>query len=148
MVSISKILFPTDFSKNSEQALKYATDIAEKYGAALYIIHVTLGVNQYLAYDVTAYIPEDMKENERKKLQENLEKLPSAELGKPSSVQHEVLEGLPVPEILQYIKDNDIDVVVMGTHGHTGLKHLVMGSVAENIVRSSTVPVLTVHAEE
>jgi universal stress protein A len=148
MVSFKNILFPTDLSENSKEAMKYATSLAEHYDASLHIIHVTLGVNQYLAYDVNVYIPDDIKQNERKKLEDNLKKLPPDEMGTPTSVKHEILEGLPVPEISQYIKDNNIDLVVMGTHGHTGLKHLIIGSVAENIVRSSPVPVLTIHAKE
>ena len=148
MVSIKNILFPTDLSKNSEEAMKYAASLAEKYDACLHVVHVILGSNQYLAYDVNAYIPAEFKEKEREKLTENLNKIPSADMGQPASVKHEILEGLPVPEISQYIKDNNIDLVVMGTHGHTGLKHLIMGSVAENIVRSSSAPVLTVHGTE
>ena len=89
-----------------------------------------------------------MKENERKRLEDTLNKLPPEDLGKPANVKHEIVEGLPVPEITQYIKTNDIDLVVMGTHGHTGLKHLIIGSVAENVVRSSPIPVLTVRGEE
>ena len=146
MVNIENILFPTDFSENSEEALKYAISLAEKYGSNLHIVHVTLGANQYMAYDMNAYIPDDMKKNERETLEKNLRALPPENLGQPKSVTHEILEGIPLPEILGYIKKNNIDLVVMGTHGRTGLKHLVMGSVAENVVRNSSVPVLSVHS--
>ena len=145
MVKIEKILFTTDFSENSTEALKYATSLAEKYGSCLHIVHVTLGPNEFLAYSVEAYIPDSMKKSERASLEANLKKLPPAKYGSPKSVKHKILEGLPFPEILTYIKKNNIDLVVMGTHGRTGLKHMVMGSVSENVVRSSTVPVLTVH---
>jgi nucleotide-binding universal stress UspA family protein len=148
MLKIENILYPTDFSDNSMEALRYATSLAEKFGACLHIIHVTLAAGQYMAYSsVSSYIPDSMVATERKNLESNLMKLPAKKLGTPKSVKHKVLEGIPLVEIMSYIKKNKIDMVVMGTHGHTGFKHLVMGSVAENVVRKSPVPVLTVHSK-
>jgi len=146
MVTFQNILFPTDFSENSEAALAYAVNLAEKYDSNLHVIHVTIGETQQPAFDISAYLPDDIKKKQHVFLEKNLHALPPADLGKPKSVKHAILEGVPFYEILSYIENNHIDLVVMGTHGRTGLKHLTMGSVAENIVRSSPVPVLTVHS--
>jgi nucleotide-binding universal stress UspA family protein len=148
MLKIRNILYPTDFSDNSKEALKYATHLAELYNSQLHIVHVALGPNVVITYSMTRYTPEVMMQRERRSLEKTLSKLPPKKLGTPRSVIHRVVEGIPVPEIHRYIKGNQIDMVVMGTHGHTGFKHLVLGSVAENVVRESKVPVLTVHSRQ
>jgi universal stress protein A len=63
-------------------------------------------------------------------------------------VIYKVVEGVPIVEIIRYVKNNDIDLMLMGTHGYTGFKHLVLGSVAENEVRKFPVPVLTIHSNK
>ena len=88
--------------------------------------------------------PEQRELRQRDSLEKNLKNLPTEKMSKPESVVHKIIEGIPLLEILDYTNLNPIDLIVMGTHGHTGMKHLVMGSVAENVVRKSTVPVLTV----
>jgi universal stress protein A len=147
MLKIENILHPTDFSENSMKALNYAVSLAEKFDSCLHIIHVALAPDVVITYSMLQYTPEEMKRRERGSLESNLSKLPPKEIGSPRSIVHQIVEGIPLLKIIQYIKENGIDMVVMGTHGHTGIKHLVMGSVAENVVRKSPVPVLTVHSK-
>jgi len=146
MVTVQNILFPTDFSENSSAALVYAVDLAGKYGAALHIVHVTHSNTQHVAFDFSEYVPEDVRNKQHESLEQTLHALPPAELGSPETVRHEILEGVPFYEILAYVQKHGIDLLVMGTHGRTGLKHLAMGSVAENVVRNARIPVLTVHS--
>jgi nucleotide-binding universal stress UspA family protein len=144
MKKIENILHPTDFSANSTKALTYAVSLAEKYDSRLHILHVALAPDMVITYSMLQNTSEELKLRHRDSLDANLMKLPSADMGSPKSVVHEVVEGIPLLEILRYMDKKSIDMVVMGTHGHSGLKHLVMGSIAENMVRKSTVPVLTV----
>lgn len=144
MIKLNNILCPVDFSPHSLEALEYACSLAEKYNSTLHIFHVALGPNVVITYAMTQELPEQRELRQRDSLEKNLKNLPTEKMSKPKSVVHKIIEGIPLLEVLDYTKHNPIDLIVMGTHGHTGLKHLVMGSVAENVVRKSTVPVLTV----
>jgi general secretion pathway protein E len=129
MSIMNQILVPTDFSHNSSSALNYACDLARQSAGAMHIIHV---------------LPESDSENERDAVG-HLERLGSmldARAKLPTITHRKVLSGKPARTITQFAKDHDIDLIVMGTHGRTGLAHLTMGSVAEKVMRDATCPVL------
>jgi nucleotide-binding universal stress UspA family protein len=129
MSIMNQILVPTDFSRNSSSALNYACDLVRQSQGEMHIIHV---------------LPETEKEKERSAIG-HLERLGSMldARGKlPSGTHRQVLSGKPAKTITQYAKNHDIDLIVMGTHGRTGLAHLTMGSVAEKVMRDATCPVL------
>ncbi len=141
-MEIRHILAPTDFSEFSKQALDYAFALAQKFGAKLSLLHVI----EPQAYPVESYAPswgttmlEDLDRSARAELA-NL--LPEAEDAK-IEVTRFVVIGTPYLEILQTAEAEKADLIVMATHGRTGLSHLVMGSVAERVVRTASCPVLT-----
>jgi len=143
---INKILYTTDFSASSAQAFPYALDLAQKHDAKLYIVTV---------YEVPLGAPSSMftsREATMKKLAKekyelatkNLEKYFSEYLLGELDWEHSAIEGLAPNQILKFQKENDIDLVVMGTHGKTGNQGLFMGSVANQVVQHSACPVLVV----
>jgi nucleotide-binding universal stress UspA family protein len=139
-ISLKNILFLTDFSEPSEAALPFAISIARAYGAKVHGFHVLLPTpSVYMTPELTVTAIEAEEEN----AQANLERLESQLAG----VQHEssVERGIGVwPSVERAIKDSHIDLVVLGTHGRTGARKLLLGSVAEEIFRRSTIPVLTI----
>jgi nucleotide-binding universal stress UspA family protein len=140
---------PTDFSKHSETALKYAVSFAEKFGAEIYLLHVVQDFALFLPDTVTAGPPilppvEELTAAVRTALdrivkEHHLERL---------QVHGEAREGTPYHEIITFAKEKDVDLIIMGTHGRTGLAHLLLGSVAEKVVRKAPCPVLTVRDPE
>lgn len=135
----NKILFATDFSCSSEAALQYATSLAHDSGAQILIVHVEEPPTPYVANEYA--ISEAMDSAKRQ-----LAKLLSGVVPSDSAVryEHRLLLGEPAREIVQLAVQEDVDLVVMGTHGRTGLSRLLMGSVAETVVRRAHCPVLTV----
>ena len=142
-LDIRKILVPTDFSANSEPALDYAAAMARKFGAAVHLLNVcevpamTSGsMDAYaIAYTDWSQRLGDEAEQALARLQARLADV---------TVTTEVLFGNPARCIITAAKTNDVDLIVMGTHGHGPVMHLMMGNVAERVVRMSPVPVLTV----
>ena len=125
MIHVKKILYPTDFSSYSNQAYFHALELAENYGASLTVVYVHSPGN-------------GEKEHWRKQLEE-------VRPGNPKiPVSHVLLEGDPAAEITRYAADAGIDVIVIGTHGRTGVDRLVMGSVAEKVMREALCSVLVV----
>jgi nucleotide-binding universal stress UspA family protein len=133
-----KILFPTDLSPVSTEALQWATSLARDTGATLLIVHVEEppvaygGGELYYGLDV----------GDREQLRQSLLKVQPADPQVPCV--HKLLVGDPARAIVQTAEDEHADLIVMGTHGRTGLTRLLMGSVAEAVVRNAPCPVLTV----
>ncbi len=147
-VEIHRILFPTDFSPSSLQAQRYACALAEQFSAELHALHVVpdpLPVpgpeGSWVLQDLS--VPTLIHEAE-------LELAVRMEAALPGNltVVRSVHVGKPVQTIIDYAKEHGIDLIVIGTHGHTGLSHLLIGSVAEKVVRLATCPVLTVHPKD
>jgi nucleotide-binding universal stress UspA family protein len=150
MVSIKNILVATDFGEAADAALTYGRTLAGAFGATLHVLHVVDPA--YLAFPgVEAYagmtpdLQEQAEEAARIQLDERV--LDSDGSGPPT---RKALgrATVPAPAITQYATDERIDLIVMGTHGRRGVAHLLMGSVAERVVRTASCPVLTVHHPE
>jgi len=145
MIELKKILVPTDFSEFSQAAIRYGQELATRYQAELHLIHV-LEMHPSLTptFELGLALPSQIQES-RAAAEETLAKLPA-----DTSVAcvRAVLEGKPVVEILRYAREKEIDLLVATTHGRTGLAHVLMGSVAENLVRMATCPVLTVRPNQ
>ena len=143
-MNAEKILFATDFSPASDAALGFASSLASDTGATLHIVHV--GVSHADAFATTApygyAISEEVELRERKSRQQKLDSLHSAVAGVSS--QHHFLEGNPADEVLRFAEEEGVDLIVVGSHGRTGLSRMLMGSVAEEIVRRAECPVLVV----
>jgi universal stress protein A len=145
MIDLRRILVPVDFSPHAEQALRYAAALAEKFAAELYLVHVFQDLAIYQTEVVSGAPPilppvEQLTASARGELErlvreKNLQRL---------TVHAEVVEGSPVEEIVDYAREKDIDLIVLGTHGRGWLTHVLLGSVAEKVVRKAPCPVLTV----
>lgn len=138
---IKKILVPVDFSSYSNQAVNYASMIAKKFNSGIMLVHVI----DSLSYSVT----DTLKVIEHRRALETiartlLDNLRKKLRGKNLQVKTYLLSGTPYREILQKSQLEKVDLIVMGTHGRTGVEHLLLGSVAERVVRLSPCPVLTV----
>ncbi|NHN61382.1 MULTISPECIES: universal stress protein [Halorussus] len=138
-----RILVPTDGSDQSERAFEQALDLALTYDAELHLLNV-VDVSA-LAGEFDAVTVVDSLEESGRQLTHRLRD--RAEEAGVETVETLVREGVPYSTILDYADDNDVDLVVMGTHGRTGLDRYLLGSVTERVVRKSDVPVLTVRGE-
>lgn len=141
-MSTKRILYPTDFSHASDDGLEYAASLARDMGATLLIVHVEEPPVAYAAGEMYYGIPNpDRRE---------LESMLSAVKPKTADVncEYRLLQGDPAHEIVTLADEGETDMIVMGTHGRTGLSRLLMGSVAEAIVRRANCPVLTFKPEQ
>lgn len=145
-ISIRRILFPTDFSEPAKQAGQYAMELAEKFGAELHLLHILPEVTLPLPDSATSWTLPDIALKSRLEAAEKqlLQGLNTEWSGESQTVRTATV-GVAVNEIVKYAKEHEIDLIVVGTHGHTGLSHLLLGSVAEKVVRLASCPVLTVH---
>ena len=143
-IDIKRILLPTDFSTYSATATKYACELATKFDAELHLLH-TLEVHLSttpdfgMGLDLPRYINES-RDAAAKSLASVLD--PQWSAGR--TVVQSVVEGSPKVEIVRYARKHDIDLIVLATHGRSGLAHVIIGSVAESVVRTAPCPVLTV----
>jgi nucleotide-binding universal stress UspA family protein len=147
MIAIRNILVPTDFSEPSTAALRYAVALAEAFESTLHVLHVienpymAMGPAELYVAPPVNFIGELEKEAERR-LAEAVTPDERARFHVREMTRH----GRPHEEIDGYAKENAIDLIVMGTHGRTALAHLLIGSVAEKVVRTAPCPVLTVRS--
>lgn len=136
----NEILVPTDGSNAADKAIEHAISLAETYDARIHALYV-VDTSIYTSLDAGADIVISALEREGKVAIHQIEEA-AVEAG--VDVEGEIIKGTAYRSIQKYIEDHDIDLVVMGTHGRTGLDHYLLGSVTERIVRTSAVPVLTV----
>ena len=148
MKAYEKILVPVDFTSHSAEAIRRAVDLAQHYSASLTLIYVYEPLDYALPEGYALYTPEqagqlmgEFKERLRKMVHD-LEGLGM------SGVESHVLNGSAAIEIVDFAKQNAFDLIIMGTHGRQGLSHLLMGSVAERVLRTAHCPVMTVKASE
>lgn len=140
---MKRILVPLDFSANSTRALDYAYALAKKFDAALHLVHVCEVPSMMTgSMDAYAIAYTDWSQQMGDEAERELEKLRPRLAG--VTVSTEVLFGNPARAIVTAARTNDADLIVMGTHGHGPVMHVVMGNVAERVVRTSDCPVLTV----
>ena len=144
MITIRKILCPVDFSPTSEHALRYGLELGRRMGAEVHLLHV-FQLPAYAMPDGALIAAPEQVANLSDRLQQELNKMAAAFEGVTKT---HLLEGVPHKEIEALANKLGVDMVVMGTHGRGGLAHLLIGSVAERVVRSSRVPVLTVRKPE
>jgi nucleotide-binding universal stress UspA family protein len=149
MIKLENILVATDFGEASDTALNYGRQLASRFGARLHLFHVVdntftwAGVDG-LATDIAA-LQAELEGAAREKLRLLLSEQDRRDL---SAIDRVAVAGNPAYEIVAYAKQWDIDLVVMGTHGRGTMAHMLMGSVAEKVVRLAPCPVLTVRTPE
>jgi nucleotide-binding universal stress UspA family protein len=149
VINLQRILVPTDFSKHSEVALTYAVALAEKFGAEVFLLHVVQDLALFIPDAVAVARPVAAPvEQFLAAAQEALERVAKADSLQHLTVHREVREGTPFYEVIRFATEKDVDLIVMGTHGHAGLTHVLLGSVTEKVVRKAPCPVLTVRHPE
>jgi universal stress protein A len=149
MIQLNRVLVPTDFSDYSRSALEYGCAFAERFGAELHLVHVLQDLVGLVPEPGLAFPPPGEYVLE---LQQSAEKalaqLPGAAAPAGLQVVRSTRHGPPFLEIIRYARETAIDLIVMGTHGRSGLAHMLLGSVAEKVVRKAPCPVLTVRAAD
>ncbi|GBE37109.1 stress response protein NhaX [bacterium BMS3Bbin07] len=147
-MEIKKILFPTDFMEGTVQAIPYAVDLAKKYGARLYIIHVIHEVTRATGLYVPHIAVDELYKSMQAEAEKEITRVYLEELRGFGDVEYKVLTGIPYEEIINFAENNAMNMIVMGTHGRKGLDRLFFGSTAEKVVKGAHCPVLTVRAKE
>jgi nucleotide-binding universal stress UspA family protein len=149
MLTLKTVLVPTDFSDASESALRYGKAMAEAFGASLHVVHVMedLLAHAWAAEVYVSSMPQLRDEIEKESRQRLDTLLPDAER-KAFRAETALLAGNPFLEIIRYAKAHNVDLIVMGTHGRGPIAHMLLGSVAEKVVRKSPCPVLTVRESQ
>jgi nucleotide-binding universal stress UspA family protein len=148
MLTFKKILVPTDFSSHAKEAAAMAIELAKRFDATLYFVHVFQSVAYVLPEGYMLYSAPQLG-----KILDDLDKLVTAEktaaqTAGVSSVECDLVEGVPATEIVRYARDKGCDLIVIGTHGRTGVKHALLGSIAEKVMRTAECPVLTVRPKQ
>lgn len=144
-MNVQRILFPTDFSEQSQAAEKSACDLADQFRAELHVLHVLHDL--FLTMPQTAaalLIPPKALEDVINYAEAEIQKFPPSSWASGKQVVRVVRIGTTHDTIVQYAKENAIDMIVIGTHGRTGLSHVLLGSVAERVVQHAPCSVLTV----
>lgn len=146
-LQLQKILLPTDFSACSAAATAYAVELAAKFNAELHLLHT---LESHLTttpdFGMGLALPKYVNES-RTAAEKALAAVVDPQGSAGRSVIRTVVEGSPSTEIVQYARQHNIDLIVIATHGRTGLPHVLLGSVAETIVRTAPCPVLTVRPD-
>ena len=146
-IRLQKILLPTDFSNYSAAATKYACELATKFDAELHLLHT---LETHLAstpgFAMGLALPQYISES-KAAAEKSLAGVLDPKWSAGRTVVNAFVEGSPKVEIIGYARKHNIDLIVLATHGRTGLTHVLMGSVAESVVRTAPCPVLTVRPE-
>jgi universal stress protein A len=147
MKNFDKIMVPVDFAPHSAEAIHRACDVALHYSASITLVHVHEPMDYALPEGYVLYTPEQLSrmnaefENRLRSAERDVQALGI------SRVDSRLLHGPAALEIVDFAVKENIDLIVMGTHGRTGLRHVLMGSVAERVLRTAPCPVLSVKAQ-
>jgi len=149
MTETKKILFPIDLTESSSRILPYVLSVSEKYDSTIYLLHVVADLQKWAKEYISHTAPYASLDMFKKEALEGAEKAMDRvcedQLQSCPNFQKRIISGDPATEILKAIETEDIDMVIMGTHGRKGLEHMILGSVAENVVKKSPVPVMTIN---
>ena len=144
MINLRRILVPTDFSETSGAALRYGVELARRFKARLYLLHVPEHPGLAAAAEYPIGLFETMQNDAHDRLGHLLSEADARELRPDCAMRL----GAASAEIVRHAAEHSIDLIVMGTHGRQGIARVVLGSVAETVVRNARCPVLTVHHPE
>jgi nucleotide-binding universal stress UspA family protein len=140
---VKSILVPIDFSDYSKGALKYAVEIAKKFNAKMYLIYVIEPVVYPSDFSMGQVSIPAVDHDSFNRSKDELKKLAEMEIDSNIEVEVIIKSGKPFVEINECASEKDIDLIIIATHGHTGVEHLLFGSTAEKVVRKAPCPVLT-----
>ncbi len=145
-IQVRKILVPLDFSDQAEAVLEWAAHLAEEHGSRVLLLHAYHLPVEFQQLE-GAYLPPDFWSNVKSEAEEGLGRYAGELGGRGIEVESLVREGYPASVILDEAENQGADLIVIGTHGHSGLKHMLLGSIAERVVQKATCPVLTVKSQ-
>ena len=146
MKSIQRILCAVDFAEYSPQVAEYAQTLAQKLGAGVHVLYVAPTLSQYVGFQVAPSSIENFVGEILSGAEQTMENFLQEHFTGIEVTGH-VLTGYAAEEILKYAQENSMDLIIMGTHGRKGIDRILFGSVAERVVKSAHVPVLTVRPE-
>jgi nucleotide-binding universal stress UspA family protein len=148
MRDFKTILFATDFSESSDYAFQYAYALAKKFNARLLLVHVINEPVDLRGFYVPHISFEKLEEEIEEGAQKMMEKFCRTHIRDYDNFESIIVPGIPYDEIIKKATDNSADLIILGTHGRTGLDHVLFGSTAEKVVRKSPVPVMTIRIGE
>jgi nucleotide-binding universal stress UspA family protein len=143
-MQIKTILFPTDFSQGARAAMDHAVSLAQDYKAKLILLYVIQDISIAEWYIPSSLSVADLVEDMQKSAWREMDKWGQEAADKVKDAEKMVVRGVPFVEIIRTAKEKDADLIVIGTHGRTGIDHMLFGSTAEKVVRKAPCPVLTV----
>jgi nucleotide-binding universal stress UspA family protein len=145
MIALKRILVPVDFSETSEAALRYAKEFAQAFGASLHVLHVLV---EWMPDGYIAFTP-DMYHSIENAVTQQLQSVLTEDEKQKFNAQVRLERGTSeFVEIIRYAREHEIDLIILGTHGRGAIAHMLLGSVAEKVVRKAPCPVLTVRHPE
>ena len=144
-IKVNNILFPVDFTDSSHKVAKYVKFYAQTLGAQLTLIHVIRGPEEFSGFELGAAWWSSYEGELLKGAQKAIESFVEEEFEEIGACKHVVLVGEIVDEIVKYSEKNDIDLLIVATHGRKGLEKVVFGSIAEGIVKRAHCPVLSIN---
>jgi len=148
MKEFKTILFATDFSESSDYAFQYAYSLARKFNARLLVVHIINEPVDLRGFYVPHISFEKLEEEIEEGAQKMMEKFCRTHIRDYDNFETFIVPGIPYDEIIKKATENSADLIILGTHGRTGLDHVLFGSTAEKVVRKSTVPVMTIRISE
>jgi nucleotide-binding universal stress UspA family protein len=149
MIAMKQVLVATDFGEASDAALLYGRTLAAKFGATLHVVHVADNIYTHaFGPESAGLLPTIQTDIEKAARGRLTELLTDSDRSGPPTRSMVLTASAPAFAIVDYATDNEIDLIVLGTHGRKGLGHVLLGSVAEKVVRMAPCPVLTIHHPE
>lgn len=142
---LKEILFPVDLSADNHKILPFVKELAAKLGGNLHVLNVVEDIEGYASFYVPHTSLDKLSGEVVNAASQKLSEFAAQHLADMGHITTKVVMGDPARLIVDYVKENGIQVVVMGTHGRTGLEHVIFGSVAEKVVKNSPVPVMTIN---
>ena len=140
---IKKVLVPIDFSDYSKSALKYAVNFCKQFNAEIILIYVIEPIIYPPDFSMGQIAIPSVNAEWDERAKQELEKLASSDVTKGARVKTLIKTGKPFIEIIETAGELDVDLIIIATHGHTGVEHILFGSTAEKVVRKAPCPVLT-----
>jgi len=141
--TIKKVLVPIDFSDYSKSALKYAVNFAKSFNADIILIYVVEPIIYPPDFSMGQIAMPSINTEWDDRAKDELQKLAKSEIKDIANVKTVIKTGKPFVEIIETAKEEDIDLIIIATHGHSGVEHILFGSTAEKVVRKAPCPVLT-----
>lgn len=143
-MQIKSILYPTDFSQGARAAMDYAVSLAMDYRARLILLYVIQDISIAEWYVPSTIAADNLVEDMEKGARKEMETWAFEARQQVEDIETLVIRGIPFVEIVKTAKEKDVDMIVIGTHGRTGIDHMLFGSTAEKVLRKAPCPVLTV----